>query len=194
MDQQPEDILNKKKGNGNIELTVKKTEEVKLSAGDKEDDDLQQQYQEQLKEYHDELKRWKKHVQKLNEEFANLLTRSQDIFEKQLSYIASGALGLSVGFINNIVDLKTSTNKWMLVSGWGLLIVTLLLNLISHMVAASDAKKGKTETNNEKLFDDRKINKRSEKMVSINWATVIMLASGIMLIVLYITLNTIYGG
>ena len=199
MDKHPGDAAKKEKSNGNVEVKqtvtaplVKTTEEVGVNVGEKDDDD--KDYEEKLRKYDEELKRWQEHVRKLNEEFANLLTRSQDIFEKQLSYISAGALGLSVGFIKDIVDIKHSSYKWMVVVGWGLLIFTLLLNLHSHLIAVGNAKKGKLETENLDLFDDKKINTRTKKMERINTITVWTLTGGIFIIVLYITINSIYAG
>ena len=199
MDKQPELALEKEKVNQNVELKqtvttekVKVTEETKLTVGE-EDDESQKEYEEKLKQYQDQLKKWEEHVKKLNEEFANLLAKSQDIFEKQLSYISTGALGLSVGFIKDIVDIKNSNYKWMVVSGWGLLILTLLLNLISHMIAAQNAKKGKTETEDLDKYDERKINERTKQMENINKTTVGTMTGGIILIILFITINSIYG-
>jgi hypothetical protein len=126
-------------------------------------------------------------------ELKELFQKSQDNFEKQLSYISAGALALSVGFIKDIVHpIKNSSYKWMLLSGWGLLIFTLLLNLVSHIIAGRNARKGAKETEDiDKMYEPEKIDNRAKQMDIINWTTVGTLAGGIVLIVLYITFNAI---
>jgi len=80
----------------------------------------------------------------------------------------------------------------MLLAGWGLLIFTLLFNLVSHMLAGKYAKKGASETEDlDNSYDPEKINRRARRIENINWTTVGMLAGGIILIVLYVTLNAI---
>lgn len=136
-------------------------------------------------------------IEKINafgKELKDLFQKSQDNFEKQLTYISAGALGLSVGFIKDIVTpIKNSGYKWMLLTGWALLIFTLLLNLFSNLLAGDYAKIGAKETEDiEKTYDPAKIDRRSKRVETINWITLATLAFGIVLIVLYITLNAIY--
>lgn len=65
------------------------------------------------------------------------LGKSQDDFEKQLSYISAGALGLSMLFIEKIVPLAKAHSKWLLICGWCFLAATLFINLISHLVSSN---------------------------------------------------------
>lgn len=153
------------------------------------DEAAQKKYQDALRKYEQECAQ----VKEFGMELKELFHKSQDTFEKQLSFISAGALALSVGFIKDIVHpIKTSTNKWMLLLGWGLLILTLLLNLVSHLLAGQFAKKGARETQDiENTYDPQKINQRARRMELLNWITVAFLAGGIIFIVLYITLNAI---
>lgn len=148
-------------------------------------------YKEQLAIYEKQLAK----IDDFRKELKELFHKSQDTFEKQLSFISAGALALSVGFIKDIVDpIKLSRCKWMLLTGWGLLIFTLLLNLISHMLAGRYAKKGAKEAEDpEGTYDPVIIDKRAEKIECLNFTTVATLACGIVFIVLYITLNAVYG-
>lgn len=169
-----------------LTITVEETHQQTVGEFDEEEE---RRYQESIKKYEEGLA----HIRTYGQELKELFHKSQDTFEKQLSYISAGALALSVGFIKDIViPIKTSSFKWMLLAGWGLLILTLLLNLISHMLAGKYAKKGAKETEDiENAYDPVKIDKRARRMECINWATVGMLAGGIILIVLYITFNAI---
>jgi hypothetical protein len=164
-------------------------EEPEEVAQKETDEEAQRNFEEALKKYEEECAKVKAFSQELKE----LFQKSQDTFERQLSYISAGALALSVGFIKDIVQpIKDSHDKWMLLSGWGLLIFTLLLNLISHMLAVRYAKKGAKETEDiENVYDPIKIDKRARRMEMINWITVGTLAGGIVFIVLYITLNAV---
>lgn len=145
--------------------------------------------EEQRKKYEE----GKAQVKIFGNELKELFYKSQDSFEKQLSYISAGALALSVGFIKDIVHpIKESNYKWLLISGWALLIFTLLLNLVSHMLAGKYAKMGAKETEDiENTYNPEKINNRAKRMDRINWTTVGLLAGGIILIVIYITFNAI---
>jgi|GEM_PF-2323236 len=169
-----------------VSVTVKETRE---KTNEETVEEAEEKYQEAMKKYEDGISQIKAYGQELKE----LFHKSQDTFEKQLSYISAGALALSVGFIKDIVHpIKDSNHKWILLAGWGLLISTLLLNLVSHMLAGKYAKKGARETEDiEKVYDPIKIEKRAKRMDSINWTTVGMLAGGIILVVLYITFNAI---
>lgn len=169
-----------------MSLTVKESREEKHREND---DEAQRKYEEALKKYEQQCAE----VKAFGLELKGLFQKSQDNFEKQLSYISAGALALSVGFIKDIVHpIKYSSYKWMLLSGWGLLIFTLLLNLVSHIIAARNARKGAKETEDiENTYNPDKIDSRATQMDIINWTTIGTLAGGIVLIVLYITFNAI---
>lgn len=172
-----------------VKETREKTNEETVEEAEEKYQEAEEKYQEAMKKYEDGITQIKAYGQELKE----LFHKSQDTFEKQLSYISAGALALSVGFIKDIVHpIKDSNHKWILLAGWGLLISTLLLNLVSHILAGKYAKKGARETEDiEKAYDPIKIEKRAKRMDSINWTTVGMLAGGIILVVLYITCNAI---
>lgn len=181
--------------NGQTTATVK--EEISLTITETREDinaksseEAEEKYREALKKYNQGLEE----IKQFRAELKELFHKSQDTFEKQLSYISAGGLALSVGFIKDIVTpIKDSHYKWMLLIGWILLIITLLLNLASHLIAAKNHKKGAKETEDiEGSYSPEKIDNRGKWMESINWTTVGTLAGGIVLIVLYITVNAIY--
>ncbi len=197
MDKQPETGLKKEEDQQNGQQRIVVKEEVSVTVKEtreeiheeETDEEAEKRYQESVKKYEEGLA----HIRTYGQELKELFHKSQDTFEKQLSYISAGALALSVGFIKDIVTpIKASSFKWMLLAGWGLLISTLLLNLVSHMLAGKYAKIGAKETEDiENAYDPVKIDKRAKRMECINWTTVGMLAGGIILIVLYITFNAI---
>jgi hypothetical protein len=117
--------------------------------------------------------------------------KSQDSFEKQLSFISAGALTLSIGFIKDIVkEFNHAEFKGLLGWGWAALVVTLLINLISHLIASRNANRAIKEIN-EKEYDPEKIERRNKNIVMINWASVIIMIIGISLIISFIIINTL---
>jgi uncharacterized BrkB/YihY/UPF0761 family membrane protein len=118
-------------------------------------------------------------------------SKNQDSFEKQLSFISAGALALSIGFIKDIVkNFSHSSYKGLLGWGWAALIITLLVNCISHLLGASHANRAIKEIN-ENDYEPERIERRNRCIVRINWATMILMIVGISLVVLFIIINTI---
>ena len=64
-------------------------------------------------------------------ELKTTIEKSHDAFEKQLNYISSGSLGLSIALIEKVVkDLNLTAHNWILISSWSLFVLTLTSNLI----------------------------------------------------------------
>ncbi|MEQ9064080.1 MAG: hypothetical protein RIE58_07875 [Vicingaceae bacterium] len=70
-----------------------------------------------------------------NEELYKTLGYSNTQFDKNVLFIATGALGISFAFIDKIVVLKEAMQKALLYNGWSLLVWTMLLSLFSHFVS-----------------------------------------------------------
>lgn len=157
-----------------------------------QDSDEKQPDADALRKYEDDLRKFEIAIQDFRKELLDVFHKSQETFEKQLSYIAAGALSLSIGFIQEIVKpIKTSHHKWMLILGWAALIFTLLINLISHFIAGWHAKKGANEAANFEKYDKNKIDRRARWITGMNIVTVATLTGGILLIVWYIVINAI---
>lgn len=62
--------------------------------------------------------------------------KSEDDFEKKITYISAGSLAISLTFIEKIVPLKDSTEIWLLICSWIFLAFTLLLNLLSNLYSS----------------------------------------------------------
>jgi hypothetical protein len=88
-----------------------------------------------------------------NEDFKNLektYEQSQNDFEKQLSYISVGALGLTITFFDKIVPVKSETVAiWLIITAWSALALSLLINLFSHQLASVFLYKTMKEINDE---------------------------------------------
>lgn len=126
---------------------------------------------------------------KYKEELTMLLHKSQDTFEKQLSYISAGSLALSIGFIKDVVkDINTANHKWLLNFGWAFLGITLLVNCISHIRAAELHNKTIDDINKGK-YDDKLVTNRFKEIGYVNWSTVITLIIGIASIIIFVSIN-----
>lgn len=126
-------------------------------------------------------------------ELVTLTHKSQDAFEKQLSYISAGSLALSMAFIKDIVmDLSQAECKGLLTAGWILLGLTLLVNLISHILAAHFHSNTIKEIDAGKYSQGKAAN-RIKKINRINICSIVTLLGGLFLIVYFVSLN-IYDG
>ncbi len=129
------------------------------------------------------------------EHYQVAINKSEDDFEKNLIFLSSGALGLTLIFIEKIVPPKDSICLYLLIIGWGLLALTLAVNLISHLISKKDIQKSQSDYDNyvnETIDYDKLVEKqtiRNKKMDCINWLSVIIFISGILTIVLYTSLN-----
>jgi hypothetical protein len=116
--------------------------------------------------------------------------KSEDDFEKKITYISAGSLAISLTFIEKIVPLKESIEIWLLISSWTLLALTLLLNLLSHLYSSHIMDKS--------LDDDEKndykkslINwkRRRMKITIWNLINVTGLIFGIALFIIFVSIN-----
>lgn len=122
-------------------------------------------------------------------ELISTLHKSQEAFEKQLSYISAGSLALSMGFVKDVVrDIHKSGYRGLLMVGWVLMAMTLLMNLVSHLLAARLHSKSIAEIN-AGTFDSVKSDKRFIPIKRLNWLSVATLIAGILLIIIFVMYN-----
>lgn len=128
-------------------------------------------------------------LQEYRTELVTLTHKSQDAFEKQLSYISAGSLALSIGFIKEIVkNIKTAENKCLLTIAWVLLAMTLLINLFSHITAARFHWKTIKEIDQNKYNQEKAI-RRIQKLNLLNIISIIALVLGIFLFIIFVSSN-----
>lgn len=133
-------------------------------------------------------------LEKNRDKLWEILDSSQNSFEKQLSYISAGSLGLSFILIEKILkDIYTTQYKWLLITGWCLLGATLLLNLWSHLQAYKLHYKTITEMNRQlkgiENFIPKNAENRTKIINKINWGSLLLLFLGIASILLYTSIN-----
>lgn len=122
-----------------------------------------------------------------------LISKSESEFETKLTYISAGALLLSVTLLEKIIKLDCSIYLWIVIVSWVLLILTLLLNLISHLISKIFLRKSIDEIDENTEIGERNRNYRKRLICieSINWITSILLILGIASLVIFTSINSI---
>lgn len=70
----------------------------------------------------------------IRRQWIDLIQKSSEHYDKTVVLIASGAIGLSLAFLNNII-LKGVSNPLMLYCSWILLLVAILSSIVSHLTS-----------------------------------------------------------
>jgi len=117
--------------------------------------------------------------------------KSDDDFEKNLIYITSGTLILSLTFIEKIAPLTGALWIWFLIISWVLLAFSLLMNLISHQKSSKYSLQYIQEYGEGKCEDDINISiiNNNRKISTMNNLTVGLLISGIGFLIVYCSVN-----
>ena len=119
-------------------------------------------------------------------------SKSDDDFEKYITFIASGGLGLTITFINEISPLDESKHVYLIISGWILLTLTLLINLFSHFLSSRNDEKTIQDLDDDDIDYDqlvKKIDQRNNRIFYLNLSSIIFLGLGITSIIIYVSLN-----
>lgn len=125
-----------------------------------------------------------------DKEYLDLLNKvyfeSSTQFDKQLLFVASGALGLSLAFIKDIVVLSKATNKELLLLSWISFGLVILINVISHYTSLK-AINYKIENIYKKK--DRFSQSFNSVTKYFNIMMIVFLASGLVLLIVFIGIN-----
>ncbi|MBL7473093.1 hypothetical protein [Robertkochia sediminum] len=118
-------------------------------------------------------------------------SKSDDDFEKYITFIASGGLGLTLSFVGNIVPLSEAISIWAILLGWFLLAFTLFVNLVSHYLSGSFSYKTIQDIDDVKSFDIimENIDNRNKIISCLNLISIILLGLGILMILIFVSLN-----
>lgn len=139
----------------------------------------------------DQLKGW--------EEYRNALyiqkSKSDDLFEKAITFISSGALGLTLTFHDKIVPVENAKFVILASLGWTFLGATLFVNLISHFQSSKSTDNAIDEIDgiidyriSYKNFSDN-LKKRNKLIDNLNKTSIILLGLGLLLIIIYVSIN-----
>ncbi|GGK22074.1 hypothetical protein GCM10007962_15310 [Yeosuana aromativorans] len=134
-----------------------------------------------------EIKEWKEYRKSVLEQ----KSKSDDDFEKYITFIASGALGLTITFIDKISPLKESIVIWVIALGWVLLAFTLFINLLSHFLSSKYNEQTIQDIDDEIEYDNliEKIDSRNRIISRLNLSSIILLGLGIISILIYTIVN-----
>lgn len=121
--------------------------------------------------------------------------KSDDDFEKYITFIAAGALGLTLTFIDKISPLKESIWIWSIIFGWFCLAITLFLNLFSHYKSSTNNEKTIQDIDNELEYETliNNITERNTVVSYLNLSSIILLGLGIFFILLFTSINAYNG-
>jgi len=138
----------------------------------------------------EESDNFKSILQEYKLELKLVYEKSQDAFEKQLSYLSAGALGLSILYIEDVIkDIKTSELKWALIASWIFLTLTLIVNLLSHYLSSRNTFKSIKEIDDGD-YNAKKVNIRIDQVNVINKSTIVTFIIGILLLITFVINNT----
>jgi hypothetical protein len=124
--------------------------------------------------------------------YNDIIDKSEALFEKNLVYLSVGTLSISMIFIEKIVPINNAIYLWVLITSWTLLVLSLLLNLISHQISIYHARKSQFENEHLKLAYQTQMRnyiKRKCVMNTINYINIGLLILGISSIVLFSSIN-----
>lgn len=118
------------------------------------------------------------------------LTYGNVQFDKNVLFIASGALGISFGFIEKVVpEIDTAKNNHLLIDSWYLFAGVIFLSLVAHFISIM--------ANRWAIVNDAMVGVRYNK-ISRNWnyviraANILMIAglfTGIILLIAFVKQN-----
>lgn len=132
---------------------------------------------------------------KSNEAVNKIKEKSEDDFEKQLIFIASGALGISFAFLEKLVNLSKSIYLWTLAVAWVCLALSLCVNLWSHYLTKNLAEKSIDDQDD---YHDGKmdyehlcanIKRRNSTIDRVNYFSIAALFLGLTFLIAFVTIN-----
>jgi hypothetical protein len=122
-------------------------------------------------------------------ELLSLLEKSSDNFERQLNYISAGAIGISMIIVEKVInDLANSKCKSTLVLSWSFFTLTLVSNLLSHIYTFSIHSKTIEEIDDQQ-YNYQQAKKRNDRIKNWNFISALMLIFGIVLLIIYVSIN-----
>lgn len=119
--------------------------------------------------------------------------KSEDSFEKNITIVAGGTLILSLTFVEKIVSLNNAEALPCLIISWGLLALTILINLVSHQVSSHLHGKTVDDFRSKNQDTMRNVSRRNFRITIINYATSISLVMGIIFLIVFCSVNAYFA-
>jgi hypothetical protein len=115
---------------------------------------------------------------------------SEEWFDKNLTFIAGGAILLSVSFLDKLVPYKDAICKWTLIAAWFVLMASLVLNLLAHRRSSLNQMTTLNELDEEdELNAFEKAQERNRKMNQLTLGATWSMATGLLLLIIYCSIN-----
>lgn len=111
---------------------------------------------------------------------------SSSQFDKQVLFIASGALGISLAFVKDIVKLDKSVYKSTLLLSWIFFGIVILISIISHYTSLK-AINSKIENIN--VIEDKESKKFNNYTKWFNILMIVFLSLGLIFLNIFIGIN-----
>lgn len=115
--------------------------------------------------------------------------KSEDDFEKNITYISAGALAISLTFLEKIVPIKESVQTYLVIASWTFLVVTLLSNLLSHQYSSYIIDKTIDDVDDKSEDSIKNWERRTKKIRNWNIANVCGVIIGIGLFIIFVSIN-----
>ncbi len=140
-----------------------------------------------MKKTKEEIEVWKE----FRKELYTQKSKSDDDFEKYITYIAAGGLGITISFIDKISPVGESKCVWIIAVGWILLALTLFINLLSHYLSSKYNTKTIEDIDEEKSYDTivENIDSRNKIIDTLNLISIFSLGIGIIFILIFTIIN-----
>lgn len=125
--------------------------------------------------------------------------KSDDLFEKAITFITSGALGLTLTFHDKIVPVEGAIYVIIIAIGWALLVATLFINLFSHYKSSKSIDDSIDEIDKIMEYEigysvfHQNLNNRNKNIDNLNKTSMVLLGAGLLLIIIYVSINLQYG-
>lgn len=128
-------------------------------------------------------------LKEYEKELVTLYTKSYDNYDTKLSYLSASSIGFSMVFIKDIVgNIDQCSLKWMLITSWLLLTLTLIFNLFSHTFTARKHNKTLFEIRGNN-YDSTNAENRNTEIRYFNIFINILFSFGLGFLVLFIVIN-----
>ncbi|MBS1651632.1 MAG: hypothetical protein JSU07_06435 [Bacteroidetes bacterium] len=138
-----------------------------------------------LVEESNEDKRTEKYLEQLYKTYDSSVVT----LDKNILYISSGALGISITFLKDFIDFNNIKCLWVLATSWLLLTTTILLSLIMHKLSIKLINHLIVYSYQLTDGEDKKAKKMRANAERLNSFAIWTLISGIILLVLFVLIN-----
>lgn len=110
-------------------------------------------------------------------------------FDKNVLFISSGALGISFGFIENVVPLATAKNKCLLLDSWYCFAGVIFISLIAHFISMLAIRWSITKDGIKEDIHEKISNRWNYFVRSLNILMIVGLLAGIILLITFVKQN-----